>query len=342
MKLVIFIFSCIWLLIASEVYLRVFKPHPMLPRYVESGDFGVRVNMPNESYFHNTADYRVHIKTNAKGLRAEQDIPYQNEVGKKRVLLLGDSFGMGYGVNLEDTFTEVMRKSLESKTGEQYEVINLSVSGFGTAEQLLMLKNEGVKYTPDIVVATWHSTDLTENVRSQLFSVESSQLVRNQTEYLPGIKQREFLYQFPVFKYIAENSNFYNFARGKLASFVKYLLLLTSRESGSIDEQYSVEQEAIDMANLNLLLLKELEFVSLEVGAKFLVLDLPNRDSRTSFSSLMPAKIAESFKVVSPLVLFTQHSDKLLYWENSNWHFTPFGCNLVGNTLADAIYIDAK
>ncbi len=51
---------------------------------------------------------------------------------------------MGYGVELKDTFSETVSRILSDK-GIKNEVINLSVSGFSNAEELLTLTNEGLK-----------------------------------------------------------------------------------------------------------------------------------------------------------------------------------------------------
>lgn len=329
-----------WIVFACEMFFRIFNPWPILPRYVESGSFGIRVNMPNEQYVHKTKDYRVDIRTNDKGVRADTNIPYAKPIGVKRIVILGDSFGMGYGVNLEDTITEVLRNKLESKTNERYEIINLSVSGFGTAEQLIMLQNEGIKYAPDIVLSTWHQTDRAENTRSRLYKIENNKLVRDQASYLPGVKQREFLYQFSAFKFIAENSHLYSWARERAASKVKKVLSFMAKLKKNENE--NVIDKSIDEANepnhqLTFLLLDEIKHIAESVGAKHVVLNIPKRLSRIEFKNTMPSALENTFTVVNPINSFKQHSNRIIYWENSHGHFTPFGCELAAEQLINKI-----
>ena len=40
--------------------------------------------------------------------------------------------------------------------GFNCEVLNLSVSGFGTAEMLIALEKSGLNYSPDLVIFQWH------------------------------------------------------------------------------------------------------------------------------------------------------------------------------------------
>ncbi|MEK6871332.1 MAG: SGNH/GDSL hydrolase family protein [Nanoarchaeota archaeon] len=84
-----------------------------------------------------------------------QEIPYEKGT-KKRVLVLGDSFAYGFGVNDSDTFAVRLQENL----GENYEVIPLAASGFGTGQELLQLKHEGLKYNPDIVMLLFFQNDI--------------------------------------------------------------------------------------------------------------------------------------------------------------------------------------
>ena len=332
----IFVLLCIWVAIAGELFMRVMKPQPMLPRYVTAGDFGIRVNMPNKDYVHTTPDYKVYLHTNSKGIRAPKDIPYTKKEGVTRIVLLGDSFGMGYGVNLEDSFSEVMRRKLETSWGSPVEIINLSVSGFGTAEQLLMFQNEGAKYQPDIVISTWHTTDDKENLRSGLFDYVDDELVVKNDTFLPGVKQREMLMKIPGFNWVMDNSQLYNFLRGRAASFVKKIMLWR-RSTAEVATHSSSQSAAPTYSLLTFSLAKVLKSEAEKVGAKFVILDIPERRTRTEFSSELPEIYRQHFNTVSPIQELRDNSGQLLYWENSHGHWTPKGCEIVGLKLAEKL-----
>lgn len=327
-------FMAMWIGFAGEMFLRVFDPQPMLPRYIQAGDFGIRVNMPNKLYIHHTPEYRVEIRTNNKGMRANVDYPYEKPVGVKRIVVLGDSFGMGYGVKFEDTFTEQMRRKLESSLGQKVEVINLSVSGFGTAEELLMLQHEGLKYHPDLVLLAWHATDPDDNLRSGLFALEDGKLVRKNAAYLPGVKIREFLFSFAAYRWLAGNSHFYNWIRDFAGSTIKKIMV-SMKSSGNTGLDDSTGNKGSD-DSLSIALLDAVKLEAKKSGAGLLLLEIPIRASRTEFLPSMPDSIRHRFKVISPLSGFMRHPGKMLYWEKSHGHFTPLGCEIVAERLAEA------
>lgn len=341
-----FIFVIFWIMFASEMFLRCFEPQPMLPRYIQAGDFGVRVNMPSLSYDHNTPDYEVKIQTNAKGIRANQEFHYEKPNHTKRIVVLSDSFGMGYGVNFNDTFTEIMRKDLELRAGKKIEIINLSVSGYGTAEQLLMLQHEGIKFHPDLVLLTWHNTDPDDNIRSGLYRIEDNQLIRKNKEYLPGVKIRELLFDYKIYRWLAGNSHFYNWVRQEAATLVKKLAVSAkkqikgaekqTKEPESNNKQLSIVKE-VDDNQLSLLLLKQIEVEAEQAGAQLLILEIPRRASRIKFIESVPDDFRNQFNIVNPIQAFQDYEGELLFWERSHGHFTPLGCKIIGKLLADQI-----
>ena len=339
-----YIFILIWIFVAAEAFMRIFEPQPILPRYVEAGDFGIRVNMPNQVYKHQSPDFKVIMRTNSKGIRSYVEYPYEKPEGTKRIVVLGDSFGMGYEVELEDTFTQVMRQELMEGLGQNVEVINLSVSGYGTAEQLLMLQNEGVKYEPDLILVTWHDTDPDDNIRSNLFKVDDNQLVRKSATYLPGIEIREFLYQFSLYRWLAGESHFYNWFRGWAATTIKDLLV---KRNDSSEKAQAIDTVAKEIESkqpsrkeiLSLMLLKEVEKVAENNQAKMLIIEIPTRKTRTDFRSSLNEYLRDKFYIVSPLneLQKSAQAGNLIYHENSHGHFTPLGCKIIGEVLTEHI-----
>jgi lysophospholipase L1-like esterase len=166
----------------------------------------------------------VEFKTNSKGLRADHEISYKKPEGVFRLMLLGDSFGMGYGAALEESFIQQAANLISKGLNKKVEVVNLSVSGYSTAEQVIALRQEGIKYSPDLIVSTWHHTDLDENMWSKLFVVENGQLSRKENSYLPGIKQRAMLENIPFYTFLSEHSQAYSFIREKTALMIKSML----------------------------------------------------------------------------------------------------------------------
>jgi lysophospholipase L1-like esterase len=95
----------------------------------------------------------ISVDINSHGLRGPE-ISYEKPADMFRILNLGDSVVMGWGVRLEDTYG----RQLEMKLNEQgngtlrYEVINAGVPGWSLENALAYLEAEGLKYKPDLIL----------------------------------------------------------------------------------------------------------------------------------------------------------------------------------------------
>lgn len=343
-RLSIVLFCCLF----AETYLQIFHPVAVIPRNVVSSPFGIRMNLPNHRYWQTSRDYKVLVRTNSKGLRADVEFPYEKPPGVKRIVVLGDSFGMGYEVDLDKTFLAQMQHVLANHS-IRTEVINLSVSGHGTAEELIVLQNEGVKYHPDLVLLAWNSTDIEDNIRCALYRVEAGKPVRSGSTYLPGTKINEFLSRIPGYTFVAENSQLYVLIRETVATQMKDLLLdIRSRAPGKASDTANTSSSehppiaAID-APENILsnsLVNALKSTSKAAGAAFLILDIPIQLMPGKFTPSALATInvtSRDFDIVDPIPALKSRCDVPLYWLKYHKHFTPLGSQIVGQTLADTI-----
>lgn len=95
-------------------------------------------------------DFTVEVRLNARGERGP-DVPYERTSGRRRVLVLGDSFTFGAGVGRDQTFAA----RLAAATGA--EVINAGVIGFSTDQEWLYLQQVGLRYQPDEVVLGFYT-----------------------------------------------------------------------------------------------------------------------------------------------------------------------------------------
>jgi lysophospholipase L1-like esterase len=93
----------------------------------------------------------VDIKMNSQGFR-DKERNYEKGKDVFRILVLGDSFTEALQVRLEQTFPYILEEKLNSAINKRFEVINLGISGFGTAQEYLTLKHYGLKYQPDFVI----------------------------------------------------------------------------------------------------------------------------------------------------------------------------------------------
>ncbi len=99
------------------------------------------------------------LNTNAKGFRGKIDYPYAKNTDRVRILILGDSFTFGDEVSDDETYPHYLQEMLPG-----CEIINLGVHGYGHDQMLILLKEEGVRYKPDIVILGYLTMDMYRNI----------------------------------------------------------------------------------------------------------------------------------------------------------------------------------
>jgi hypothetical protein len=110
-----------------------------------------------------------YVRINSEGLR-DREHSRQKPPNTFRIALLGDSYAEALQVPLEATFWRVLEERLRSCPavgGRGVEVINFGVSGYGTAQELLTLREKVWDYAPDLVLlAVTTNNDITDNSRA--------------------------------------------------------------------------------------------------------------------------------------------------------------------------------
>lgn len=142
------LFSLLFTLVLLEGAARIFKLGTGL-FWQPDAELGW-VNIPDASGWESCyGECEIRVTINSQGLR-DREIPYENESGGTRILMLGDSTTAAMQVSLEDTFVKQLEDELNQSAGD-WEVINAGVNAYGTDNELLFYRLEGEKYDPDIV-----------------------------------------------------------------------------------------------------------------------------------------------------------------------------------------------
>ncbi len=114
---------------------------------------------------HPDTSHNINFKLNSMGLR-DDEVSQAKPAGVFRVLALGDSFTLGYGVNREDLFVDVLEHWWNAE-GRRVEVINAGTEGFSTDQEVAWLEKVGSKLEPDLVLIFPYENDLYWNGRTQ-------------------------------------------------------------------------------------------------------------------------------------------------------------------------------
>jgi hypothetical protein len=91
--------------------------------------------------------YGVGISTNGQRLRGTRDYPLDDSDDRYRILCLGDSFTMGYGVGDEDTYPAQM-----TQQDPRVETINMGLGGYGIDQCYLWYRRDGTKFDVDVLL----------------------------------------------------------------------------------------------------------------------------------------------------------------------------------------------
>lgn len=95
----------------------------------------------------------ISVDINSHGLRGPET-SYEKPPATFRILNLGDSIVMGWGVREEETYGQRLESMLnkESSGDRRFEVINAGVPGWNLENALAYLQAEGLKYKPDLIL----------------------------------------------------------------------------------------------------------------------------------------------------------------------------------------------
>ena len=95
----------------------------------------------------------IPVEINSNGLRGPETT-YEKPANTYRILNLGDSIAMGWGVREEETYGRRLEQLLNKTavSAQHYEVINAGVPGWNPANELAYLQAEGLRYEPDLIL----------------------------------------------------------------------------------------------------------------------------------------------------------------------------------------------
>lgn len=335
--------SIIIALIIGECIVRFLYKGKMclFPRYTtnaEYGDFSIRVVRSNMVYKHTSIDGVFNFKTNNRGFRNDKDIEYVKKDNEIRILFLGDSQTQGYEVNQHETFSWITEYLLRQK-GLNATAINAGVAGFGNAEELVFLENEGYKYQPDFVVLGFYANDTEDNIRSNIFSVQNDSLKVLNYKYLPGINIQNFIYKYKIVHFLGENSYLYAFMFNLIWEFYKTKDVLktdVNQTEFSISTKQVYSQNEYNMTEK--IIERMYKFTS-KRNIPLIILDLP----QSNMNSSIPEKLVNHFINNSDTLFYSQDMFQeymklsKTYVPHGEHHISSETHSLLGNKIANYI-----
>jgi len=177
---------------------------------------------------HASGDFHVTVHTNALGLRGAPAAKHK-QPGSFRILVLGDSFAFGFGVEDGETFAATLARLLEPPPGfARVEVLNAGVAGWSADQYLLYLETRGFALAPDLVLLAvtendpadlaWNRHELDAR-RLPLRTLPTRRMIdqSGRMRYLEGGPLALPALGFPGQSWLADHSVLYHWLRWRLA-----------------------------------------------------------------------------------------------------------------------------
>lgn len=254
-------------------------------------------------------------RTNSHGWRTGE-VSWEKPPGVRRVVVLGDSFSFGIGVDDGKRYSEVLERALAD-----VEVINLAVNAWGTDQELRALEVFGLRYEPDVVVlAVFPGNDLRDirEVRNGYWPKPYYVLAEDGLRLVPPRESWDVWLR--TSSYLGEG------AFALVRPFLAY-------------EQLAPEWESADSMPLLLALVERAHEVAREGGAQLLVLLIHPVEKAARDMNSPEARIArglgergiavfDTWSALRPSV----EAGADLYLPNAHWNAE--GHRLVGAALA--------
>lgn len=230
--------SILFIIICFEIIIRLFFSVPSLsPRWEYSKEYG-HVLYRNYKMVHQNPGEWKHVYTiNNYGYRGNS-IQISNNYEKKNIIVLGDSNAFGTGVNDGEEFPAILGKQLK----EQFDVINLSVGGYGLTQQIRRFYEFGVLYKPSIVILQFSGNDPDDNLYSPVTTIENGRFV------FVNIHRQEGVLKKYLSNSIVQKSQCYNYFRQIIYQYLKKQFIENIYKNSSLDvRRVNVYNDLLDL-----------------------------------------------------------------------------------------------
>jgi len=359
-----------------ELALALFWPHKVISRPYHEQYHPVMgwVNKPHMAGpvkvfgSRNVLFQRTH---NSRGLRSLREFAPVKPADVRRVLLLGDSFFWGYGVDDREVLSEV----LQGMVGRDVEVINGAVMAYATDQELLWLTEEGMRYRPDLVVlGVFPANDLEDigvsvmmGYPKPFFSLRDGKL-RLENVPVPDTREtRRKAFDEPdtslgkLKKFLRHHTHTYPFIAGRLNAVpsIRRFLLRTG-----LADEYTAALPGIPLIKLNedkalglfAALVAEIRNVCDKADAGLLIVHIPRKEQdgrsrphaytgvdagaaaanarMSAYLGGIAARNAIPYLDLLPVVRSRQEREELLYVPGGyDHHWTPLGHRIAAEAL---------
>lgn len=268
--------------------------------------------------------YTVTITTNNHGFRAWGDI----NAKKVKILFIGDSFTGDDHMSDEDSYYGQVKKIINA------EIFAFGGGGYGTLQELMILRKYVVTINPDYFVLQFCTNDYVNNS----FYLERSSIVRNQKNFRPYLDGNTIIYRLTPnhwYKLLCKSSAAFRFLDQRLQR-VQYNLY-DDYHSLSDTSQEKMNKERIKAENITERLLVMMAN-SVPQKTKLLTFSIGPKDDATTEKWVRIAKKA-GFIPLPMVSKAVENAEKegVVVRSADGGHWSPQGHRIAGKELAKQI-----
>jgi hypothetical protein len=294
--------------------------------------------------------YSYTFNNNSLGLRGNREYSYQKQ-SDFRILLLGDSFCYGFGVDDDQTFACGIEKNLSSENWST-EVINAGNGGQGTDYALKFFSTLGYRFRPDLTVLCFFANDFADNGRYLYYSIGkdgdlSPISLSNSLEV-----KKEFLKVVPMYDWLISWSHVANFLKQTALRILVEHGKATKNRAFGLVQHYGNGDGRKGFSNernvkLTEIFISRLKKTVEDRGSDFIIIYIPtaegvkhyresgeySNDEKALYNILKPE--GEALLSMTPIISGSKEPISSLYYVEEHW--TPVAHSLVANYISDYI-----
>lgn len=213
--------------LASEFAIRWIAPQSISGSWLYVNSSGLVMNKSEGRAMHTVGDRVVYYTFEYPGIRKTSSLDTEH-----KVLVLGDSFTFGWGLNDEETFVQLLENRAHNGGYRRLRFVNAATGGWGLDSYLRYIEEYGDVVRPCLTLLFLNTDDVGRAWKNRLY-------VYNEYSGLKRAKKtfwvKQLLQGLPFYGYVVENSHAMQLLRQT------YLLLVSGSRSQSAGSAAVIE-----------------------------------------------------------------------------------------------------
>ncbi len=225
-------------LLATEWAVRVSIPQTLVRAYnVPDPELGTYVAANADVMDSFSADGPYRVRTNSRRFRMDEEVDLA--ASRRRVLVYGDSYTFGWGLDIQATYFTALKRAMEARD-PRLQLINAGVGGYSTGHVKKLMERHLPTIKPWAIVYFFNNNDLIDNANVDIDYRVTRFVVGNDgdvtlTDVRPFAPWKRFLLNHTPYGWLNRHSHLFVAAKGLLKRALRWKRGLTVPELGTTE-----------------------------------------------------------------------------------------------------------